>query len=99
VLRANNHANSFASETTLDEISNSLSHPFLDLRTTRNLLDDAGKLAESGDSTIGNISNMSDPSEWEQMVLTHARKRYIPNKHNFVIAFLKRHLQMTARVE
>jgi hypothetical protein len=42
---------------------------------------------------------MSNPSEWEKVVLTHACKRNVSNKYNFVIALLKRHLQMTARVE
>jgi hypothetical protein len=99
VLRTNNHAYRFASETTLDQISNRLRHPFLYLRPARDFLDDSSELAKSGYSSVRYIGNMSDSSEWEQMVLTHARKRDISNKHNFVIAFLKGHFQMTTRVE
>jgi hypothetical protein len=94
-----NHADGLASQTALDEISDRLSHPFLNLRPTRNFLNDASEFAESGHSSVGNIRDMSNPSEWEKVVLTHACKRNVSNKYNFVIAFLKRHLQMTARVE
>lgn len=60
--------------------------PFLHLRAAGEVLDDAGQLRQPEDAGAGQVTDMRDTDEWEQVVLADRSDRDGPGKDEFVVA-------------
>ncbi|QDS96895.1 hypothetical protein HG15A2_01540 [Adhaeretor mobilis] len=99
VFRLNYHAHTGGFQLFLDEFSNCMRHPFLYLRSTSHFFDHTSQLAQSCDMAFWDVTDMSNPSERQQVMLTHAGKRDITNEDKLVILFSKGDMQMPCWIE
>lgn len=69
VFSGNEHADPARMQLLLEPVGDLLGQPLLDLRTAREVLDDPGQFGEPQDPLTGQVSNVGDTGEREQMML------------------------------
>jgi len=80
-----------------DEVGNLVGHAFLHLGPLGDFLDDAGEFAESGYLSAGEIADVGDSHEGEEVVLAHAVETDVADEDDFVVAFLEDAAEMVCR--
>ena len=86
VLGLENDADALGFELELEPVGDLRGQPFLDLQIAGEELDDAAELAQADDPLVGQIADVRDPVERQQMMHAERVERDRPRNDQLVIA-------------
>src|SRR5262245_24286032 len=98
---AENNADRERFKTVVECVRDLSGNAFLGLEAAREDFKDAGQFRKADDASIGNVANVSDAEEWNEMVFAEREHGEVPLKNHLAVVFgaVLEHLENRARVD
>ena len=88
VLGLEHHPDALGRELGLEPVGDLLGEPLLDLQAAGEQLDHPGQLGQAEDALAGQVADVGDPGERQQVVLAQRVERDVPGQHQLVVALV-----------
>jgi hypothetical protein len=85
VLRLDHHADAARTQVQVEPRRDLLGQALLDLRAVGEMLHHPGQLGQSEDAVAGQVADVRDADERQQVVLAHRPDRDVPGENQFVV--------------
>jgi hypothetical protein len=80
VLGVQHHADPLGFQFTIQPVGDLLGEPFLHLRSGREVLDHSGELGQPEDAVVGQVADVGDAGERQQVMLAEGSQRDRPGQ-------------------